>query len=118
MYKIIHLISALIRQFLLPNPYTNIIGNKTYADLFNIFIGGTILHFCAFVLTGCGYIKGVDEPASGSLGYLISYCYITAVITALGYFISNTTIFIVSFIVIYIISCILIRMIFNKRNTF
>ena len=45
MYKIIHLISGLIRQFVLPNPYINIIGNETYADLFNIFIGGTILQF-------------------------------------------------------------------------
>lgn len=31
MYKFIHLISALIRQFALPNPYINIIGNEVYA---------------------------------------------------------------------------------------
>lgn len=45
MYKFIRLISALIRQFVLPNPYINIIGSEVYADLFNIFIGGTYLAF-------------------------------------------------------------------------
>ena len=89
MYKFIHLISSLIRQFVLQNSYINIIGSEGYADLFNIFIGGTILHFCAYILTGCGYTKGVNDQASGSLGYLISYCYITTLITILGYLISN-----------------------------
>ena len=42
MYKFISILSAFIRQFLLPNPYVNIIGNEIYADLFNIIIGGTI----------------------------------------------------------------------------
>lgn len=118
MYKFIHLISALIREFVLPNPYINIIGSKVYADLFNIFIGGTILHFCAYILTGCGYTKGVDNPASGSFGYLISYCYVTALITILGYLISNITVFIIMFIILYIASCILIGYIFNRSRSF
>ena len=118
MYKFIHLISALIRQFVLPNPYINIIGSEVYADLFNIFIGGTILHFCAYILTGCGYTKGVDDPASGSFGYLISYCYVTALNTILGYLISNITVFIIVFIVLYIASCILVGYIFNRSSSF
>lgn len=118
MYKFIYFISALIRQFVLPNPYINIIGSEVYADLFNIFIGGTILHFCAYILTGCGYIKGVDDPASGSFGYLISYCYVTVLITTLGYFISNITVFIIIFIVLYIASCILVGYIFNRSSSF
>lgn len=118
MYKFIHLISALIRQFVLPNPYINIIGNEVYADLFNIFIGGTILHFCAYILTGCGYTRRVDDPAFGSFGYLISYCYVTALITALGYFISNITVFIIVFIVLYTVSCILVGYIFNRNRSF
>ena len=116
MYKIIHLISVIVRQFVLPNPYKNIISNEIYADLFNIIIGGTIIHFCAFILTGCGYIRGINDPASGSFGYLVSYCYITALITVLGHFIPNTTIFIISFIILYIITCVLIKIIFNKRK--
>lgn len=118
LYRFIHLISALIRQFALPNPYINIMGSEVYADLFNIFIGGTILHFYAYILTGCGYTKGVNDPASGSFGYLISYCYVTALITALGYFISNITVFIIIFIVLYIASCILVGYILNRSRSF
>lgn len=118
MYKFIHLISALIRQFVLPNPYINVIGSEVHADLFNIFIGGTILHFCAYILTGCAYTKGINDPASGSFGYLISYCYVTALITTLGYFIFNITVFIIIFIVLYIASCILVGYIFNRSSSF
>lgn len=101
LYRFIHLVSTLIRQIVLSNPYINIIGSEVYADLFNIFTGGTILHFCAYILTGCGYTKGVNDPTSGSFGYLISYCYVTALITTLGYFISNITVFIIIFLVLY-----------------
>lgn len=118
MYKFIHLISILIRQFILPNPYINVIGNKGYADLFNIIVGGAIIHVFAFILTSCGYTRGVDNPASGSFGYLISYCYVTALITALGYFISNITLFIIVFIVLYTVSCILVGYIFNRSRSF
>ena len=118
MYKFIHLVSAIIRQFVLPNPYTNIIGNEVYADLFNIFISGTILHFCAYILTDCGYTRGINDPASGSFGYLISYCYITALITTLGYFISNITVFIIVFVVLCIVSCVLVGLTFNRSRSF
>lgn len=116
MYKFIHLISALIRQFLLSNPYINVIGNETYADLFNIVIGGTIIHIFAFILTGCGYQKGIDDPALGSFGYLISYCYITAIITFLGFLISNFAIFVIVYLVVYIASCILVGIVFNHNS--
>lgn len=118
MYKFIHLVSAIIRQFVLPNPYTNVIGNEVYADLFNIFIGGTILHLCAYILTGCGYTRGINDPASGSFGYLISYCYIIALITTLGYFIPNITVFIIVFVVLYIVSCVLVGLTFNRSRSF
>lgn len=115
MYRFIHLISAFVRQFLLPNPYVNIIGNEAYADLFNIIIGGTIIHVFAFILTGCGYQRGVDDPALESMGYLISYCYITALITLLGFLISNFVIFIIVCLIIYIASCILVGIVFNHN---
>ena len=116
MYRIIHLISAIVRQFCLPNPYASIIRNSGYADLFNILIGGTIIHVLAFILTGCGYSRGIDSPASGSLGYLISYIYLTFVITGLGYIFSSFTWFIISLTVVYIFSCISVGYIFNKNK--
>lgn len=115
MYKLISLISAFIRQFLLPNPYINFFDNEAMADLFNIIIGGAILHSLSFLLTKCGYEKGIDDPASGSLGYLISYCYLTTLITGLGYFISNITVFIIIFSVIYIASCVITLYIFKIK---
>lgn len=116
MYKFVHLISAIVRQFALPNPYSSIIKNSGYADLFNILVGGTIIHILAFVLTGCGYTKGIDSPASGSLGYLISYIYLTFVITVLGYIFNSLTLFISSLTVVYIISCIIVSYIFNRNK--
>ena len=116
MYRIFHLISAIIRQFILPNPYVNIFENPTNADLFNIIIGGTILHIFSFILTGCGYIRGIDETLVGSLGYLLSYVYLTFIITILGYFISNIIHFIVLFFIIYLFSCVLVGYIFNRNK--
>lgn len=116
MYKFIHLISAIIRQFLLPNPYSTIIKNSGYADIFNIIVGGTIIHILAFILTGCGYTKGIDSPASGSAGYLISYIYLTFIITGLGYIFNSFVWFIIMLIIIYIASCLIVSFTF-KRNS-
>lgn len=115
MYKIIHLLSALIRQFLLPNPYINIIVDAVWADLFNILIGGAILHYLSFNLTGVGYKKGIDNPAAGSLGYLVSYVYLTILITITGDLIENIKIFLFTFIAIYIVSIIIVNKIFNRK---
>ena len=71
MYKVVYIISALIRQFLLPNPYLNLFKEEVYADLFNIIIGGVILHKLSYWLTGIGYTKGVNEPVEGSIGYCL-----------------------------------------------
>lgn len=64
MYGIIALISAWIRQFYLPNPFVNII-DPLYADLFNIIIGGFIIHILAYYITGCIYENG-SSPGLGS----------------------------------------------------
>ena len=116
MYRFIHLLSALVRQFFLPNPYSSIIKNARYADLFNILVGGTIIHILSFILTGCGYSKGIDSPALGSLGYLISYIYLTFVITGLGYIFNNFIWFVVSVMIVYILSCICVGYIFNRNK--
>ena len=115
MYKVVSLISVIIRQFLLPNPYLGILKNEFLALLFNIFVGGLILHVFSSVMTGVVYSRGFDDPAAGSAGYLLSYCYLTFVITMLGNFINNVTIFITVFLVIYAISCYIVGYIFNRR---
>lgn len=44
MYKIFNILSAFIRQFCLPNPYAIYFETTVYADVFNILVGGAILH--------------------------------------------------------------------------
>ena len=115
MYRLISIASAIIRQFYLPNPYVNIIGNESYADLFNILVGGLILHILSRVLTGCEYTKGIDNPSAGSFKYLKNYCYLIVLITVLGYFISNIILFIVLSVVLYICSCVLFSYLYNRN---
>lgn len=118
MFKIIHLISAIVRQFLLPNPYASWFEIEIYADLFNIVIGGFILNILAYSLTGVAYTKGIDSPASGSFGYLISYCYLTLIITLVGNFIVNIKMAVIIFIIIYVISLLIVSKLFNRRYSF
>ena len=89
MYKLINLVSIIIRIYILPSPYTNLFNSKLNAEVFNILIGGSILHFLSFILGECVYYKWIDNPAKGSLGYLIGYCYLTTIKTMFGYYISS-----------------------------
>ena len=118
MFKIMHVISALVRQFLLPNPYASWFEMEIYADLFNIVIGGFILHMLTYSLTGVAYTKGIDSPTAGSAGYLISYCYLTLIIILVGKLIVNVKMAIIIFVVIYVISLLIVSKLFSRRYSF
>ncbi len=115
MYQLVAYISAIIR-FNLPNPYLSWIANQTYADIFNIIIGGLILHKLSYWLSGCSYYKGIDDPSKGSFGYLISYIFLTFTITIIGKLGINYKIEIIIFAVIYLSLCILTFNIFRKEK--
>lgn len=117
MYKFVSIVSALIRYFL-PNPYISLFKEEVYADLFNIIIGGIILHKLSFWLTGMSYTRGVNEPAEGSIGYFFSYVVLTLLITFLGKIISNIWIMVCAFLIIYILLCIVVSKTFNRHNYF
>ena len=81
MYKIMMVISILIRQFCLPNPF------KCFGDaawLYNL-IAEPIIHVVAFGLVGLVYRKG-DCPPLGSFLYLVAYAAITSVLALMGIF--------------------------------
>lgn len=118
MYNFIYIISALIRQFLLPNPYINFFKEEMYANIFNIIIGGFILHELSFWLTGMGYKKGINKPVTGSICYLICYVILTLIITFIGRAITDLRILFGIFLIIYISLCFLVRIIFNKFSIF
>ena len=113
MYEIIALISAWIRQFYLPNPFINII-DPSYADLFNIIIGGVILHLLARFVTGCIYEKG-SFPALGSFLYLINYIAISGLIILITRFIKAIWLAVIVFLLIYILGCIFLSNCKNKQ---
>lgn len=80
MYKIVSAISVFTRTFIFPNPFTRLfevyLANTIFAtmvtvcaDLFNLFIGGTILFAICFPLVGIIYDRG-EAPVIGSLLYM------------------------------------------------
>lgn len=82
MYKFIAAVSVLLRQFILPNPFESL-GESFDVTLFDITIQMTPeilnwivepgLHLLAFGVTGIYYARGLQDPAVGSLLYLIFY---------------------------------------------
>ena len=85
MYKIISIISLLIRQFYLPNPYIGYFDIELYADIFNILVGGTILHIYAYSLTSSIYDKYRHSSWVGSFLYCINYILNTFLMSVLCY---------------------------------
>lgn len=83
MYKIVNILSAFIRQFYLPNPYEMYFESSAYADVFNIIVGGIILHLFSFFLTSSIYEKGRHPSWIGSALYFINYIINTYLIQCL-----------------------------------
>lgn len=81
MYKIISVLSMLIRQFCLPNPF-ECFGDS--AVLIN-WIAGIVIASITYLIVGLVYEKGSD-PAVGSLLYLITYSLLTGILYILGIF--------------------------------
>jgi hypothetical protein len=106
MYKLVSILSILVRQFLLPNPYERIFSEESTSLLFNLIIGGLILHFLSYTLTGIFYNKG-EAPSLGSIMYLLWYIINTAIITVAGMLIQNVywliIILIITYLIIYIV---------------
>ena len=104
MYKVFNILSIFIRQFCLSNPYAMHFESSVYADIFNIIIGGTILHMLSFFLTSSIYEKERHPSWIGCALYCINYIFNTTLISFLCYnfkniisisFIVNLTIWIV-----------------------
>ena len=81
MYKIISLLSLLIRQFCLPNPF------ECFGDsvLLINWIAGIVMAPITYLIVGLAYDKG-SEPAAGSLLYLVTYALLTGVLCVMSIF--------------------------------
>lgn len=116
MYQFVAIISAIIRYYL-PNPYLSWITNQVYADLFNIIVGGLILHVLAYVMTGMVYEKN-SAPVLGSFLYLVNYCLIIGLIVLVTWLINIFWIAIIVFIVLYTFVLVLLNRISDKKYNF
>lgn len=81
MYGVIALISAIVRQFALPNPF-ECFGDS--AIVIN-WIAEPIIHAVAYGLVGLVYHRG-DSPALGSVLYLLAYAAVTGILAIMGIF--------------------------------
>ena len=80
-YGLFTIISLLVRQFVLPNPFECFGDN---AILYN-WIAEPILHAVAYGLVGLAYCKG-SFPAWGSFLYLITYSALVGILWIFGIF--------------------------------
>ncbi len=79
MYKLIYVLSFLIRQFCLPNPF------ECFGDMAIIYnlIAGAVLVPVAYALVGTIYDSG-SAPALGSLLFLGAYVMLSGMLWLLG----------------------------------
>ena len=80
-YGLFTIISIIVRQFVLPNPFECFGDN---AILYN-WIAEPILHVVAYTLVGLVYCKG-SFPAWGSFLYLITYSALVGILWVFGIF--------------------------------
>lgn len=113
-YIVISVINALVRNFVLPNPYSTFFQDEAKAVGFNFLIGGTIIHSLTFLLTKLFYKKGEDSSSFGSLCYFIWYVVNTFIFIVVGHFIKNIYLFVGILLFIYI----LFIVVFFKINYF
>ena len=81
LYSIISVVSIVVRQFFLPNPF-ECFGDTAW--LYNLIVE-PIIHALAFALVGLVYHKG-EFPALGSFLYLVAYAALTGILALMGIF--------------------------------
>lgn len=81
MYGVMVLISTIVRQFVLPNPF-ECFGDS--AIVINL-IAEPIIHAVAYGLVGLVYHRG-ESPALGSVLYLLAYATVTGILAIMDIF--------------------------------
>lgn len=110
LYAIIAIISILVRQFYLPNPF-ECFGDS--AIIIN-WIAEPIIHAVAYGMVGLVYHKG-DAPVLGSILYLGTYAVIAGILVIMGIF-SFAWWWI--FVVVLIIAALLVGIVWMKERFF
>lgn len=113
-YVLVAGISYFVRQFLLPDPFSNLFEPRM-DELVNYIFGGVLITL-AYFLTRTWYVSKKGEYWKGSLGFLINFFILTGLILFISSFITN--IYWVSgiFMFLYIILCFIETRLLNKNN--
>lgn len=117
MYKLIKLISIIIRTAYLPNTFISLIGNEGLAFIVNAIIGETIIGLLSYSITSIYYCKG-EAPVVGSASYLFWYIINTFIFMGVGYLTSSTLIFIIILAIVYVIVFNVIGFISGKNGRY
>ncbi len=112
---LVSIASYLIRQFCLPNPFSNIVKDPNIATIVNWVCGGIFIPL-AYVLTGTWYNGGAK--AVGSFGFFINYAILTCLFLLITKFITNLYLVAFLFILGYVILCIVESKLFGERHSF
>lgn len=115
MYQLIKIFSYLVRQFLIPNPFANLIKNPGTAEIVNWIFGGILVPL-AYFFTGIWYDG--DIKFIGSLVFLFNYAILTILFLMINKFITNLYLVVFLFILGYAILCIIESKLFGKKNLF
>ncbi len=119
MYSLVAFISSILRTFYFPNPFTKYFeiglannailssSASSLADLFNLVLGGFILCKICYPLVGIVYDSG-DAPAIGSLMYLGAVLLNSKILIWISNLVDKPKIFLVVFIGVIIIECIIL----------
>lgn len=86
MYQLIKVFSYLVRQFLILNPFTNLIKNPGTAEIVNWIFGGALIPLTYF-FTGTWYDGNIKFI--GSLGFLFNYAILIGLLLMITKFITN-----------------------------
>lgn len=111
MYKAIKIFSYLARQFLLPNPFDNLISDNNIATIVNWACGFIFIRL-AYDLTGIWYHGNASED--GSIGFFFNYALLTFIFLGITKVISNLKVVLIIFSLIYLGLCIIARKLFGK----
>lgn len=113
-YAFVAVISYFIRQFILPNPFSNLF-EPGISELVNWTFGG-ILIALAYNLTGTWYVSKKRDYWKGSLGFLINYSILTGLILFITRFITNVYWILGIFCCLYVFLCFLENKLLSKKN--
>lgn len=113
-YSLVVLCSYVIRQFVLPNPFTNLFESGI-AEVINLIFGGILISL-AYILTGTWYVSRKGEYWKGSLGFLINYSVLTGLILLISKFITNIYWLPGIFVFAYLCLCIVEYKLLNRNH--